>query len=170
MKIIGWIVALVVVLAVAGGAYYYFMMMPAGAPAPVGSVGAPQSGAEVPPPPAEPAPGPIGTQGTPDESEFRWTFEAVGSEAAPKTKVTFHYNLGNKELGTYDGACTRISETTWEPLPGEVDGAICYFAGFGTELAIFEEGAIYVAKKGVLEEGSEETGSVRGNFEVITAL
>lgn len=180
MKIIAWVLALAVIAGAAAGAYYYFLM-PKGpsAPMPAGEV-PPQSGptdpkqgllpgGEVRPPEETPA-ALIGTQGMPDESTFRWDFTDLGTESAPKTKVTLYYNLGTKELGTYDGSCTRLSETAWAALPGEVDGAICYFAGFGTEIAIFKEGIIYVAKKGDLEEGSEETGSVRGNFEVITAL
>jgi hypothetical protein len=105
-------------------------------------------------------------------STFVWTFDDAGSDKSgtPNTKVSLTYNGGKKDLGTVQGSCEKLSDTSWKALPGEVDGAICFYAGAGTEFAVFSESGTLVLKKGALDEGTEASGSVRGDFKVISQL
>ena len=107
----------------------------------------------------------------PLREEFEWSFVDRGVDAEtsmPKTDVALRIRGIDIPLGTYDGNCFAIAGSQWELLRNEVSGVICYFAGGGTEIGVFEEGGALVLKKGVVEEGSAEEPGFRGNFEPLT--
>jgi hypothetical protein len=91
---------------------------------------------------------------------------------APSTQVSLTANDTEKvyDLGKYEGGCSVIEGSAWKLLAGEQSGAICYFAGGGTELGIFNENGKIVVKKGTIEEGTAESAGTRGNFTTLRAL
>jgi hypothetical protein len=98
---------------------------------------------------------------------YSWRFEdgGEGEMGEPKTKVFLQSGEAEYELGTYTGSCMSLTESSWELLSGEISGAICWFAGGGTELGIFTESdGGYALYEGVLDEGSAEIPSFRGDF------
>ena len=103
----------------------------------------------------------------PLKEEFAWSFVDRGvnaSSSMPQTNVALRIRNIDIPLGTYDGNCFSIAGSAWPLLSGEVSGAICYFAGGGTEIGVFEEGSTLVLKKGDVEEGDAEHAGFRGNF------
>lgn len=166
MKQIIAIIALIVVAAAIAGGLYYLSSTRSGPAAnlPQGAEPAPATEEQTVPKTAGPT--------DPATATYNWYFSEAGTSDAgvPLTKVSFDSDRGPRDIGVFEGSCQRIWDTSWDLLPGEIDGAICFYAGAGVEIAVFREGDVVVMKKGVLEEGSEETGSVRGDFEVITAL
>jgi hypothetical protein len=102
---------------------------------------------------------------------FVWTFNKDESGDVPMTSVSLQVSSGKKYLaGNYEGSCSEISNSSWPLLSGEKSGVICWWAGAGTELGIFEENNQLVVKKGILEEGDAETAGVRGNFQPLFKL
>lgn len=107
----------------------------------------------------------------PLREEFAWSFVDRGVDAeagVPKTDVALRIRGIDIPLGTYEGNCFSIAGSQWPLLQGEVAGAICYFAGGGTEIGVFEEAGQLVLKKGVVEEGDAENPGFRGNFETFS--
>ena len=107
-------------------------------------------------------------------SDLSWKFNAKGEDSnthAPKTEVVLVTPKGSYTIGTYTGSCSEVSaNTAWKLLTGEVEGVICYFAGGGTEVGVFNEGAKQVVKVGDVEEGSAESAGFRGNFKTVLEL
>lgn len=100
---------------------------------------------------------------------YSWRFEDMGEGemGEPRTKVFLQSGEAEYELGLYAGSCTSLEESSWELLPGEVSGAICWFAGGGTELGVFaERDGGYALYEGILDEGSSEVPSFRGDFKL----
>lgn len=102
----------------------------------------------------------------PVRQEFTWEFVEAGQRpsGAPSTRVTLKIAGVPVDLGTYVGSCFAIPGSAWELLPNEVTGAICYWAGAGKEIGVFEEGGTLVLKEGDIEEATAETEGIRGNF------
>lgn len=103
--------------------------------------------------------------------EFTWSFLDRGVEASssiPKTDVALRIAGVDVPLGTYDGSCFAVAGSQWPLLQGEVSGAICYWAGGGREIGVFEEGGKLVLKQGDVDEGDAETPGTRGNFVPLT--
>jgi hypothetical protein len=111
-------------------------------------------------------------------STFSWGYKSIEptTSGVPMTDVILSVasasNQKTYSLGTYEGSCSVITATSsWNLLPGEISGTICWFAGGGTELGIFRENMTFTVKKGLLDEGSEEASSTRGaNMETIATL
>ncbi len=106
---------------------------------------------------------------------FVWMFKDTGVQStygAPVTSVTLRYNGKTYDFSGYEGTCFDVAGqgSAWKLLEGELAGAICYWAGGGYEVGIFNEGGKLVAKKGVLSEGDAETPSFRGDFKQILVL
>jgi hypothetical protein len=100
-----------------------------------------------------------------------WTFEQKGEvDGIPQTEVTLSYKGTTHVLGTHQGNCFLIEESNWQLLPDEETGVMCYWAGGGTELGIFNREGVKTVEQGVIDEGSAESPSVRGEFTVIKAL
>lgn len=107
------------------------------------------------------------------EVSSAWTFKEVAQEEGgqgPRTEISV--NIGGKEynLGSHVGSCKQIKDTSWPLLQDEKDGAICWWAGAGVEIGIFEENGKLLVKKGFLEEGDAENDGTRGNFELLFGL
>jgi hypothetical protein len=103
-----------------------------------------------------------------EESGITWLLEdsgAVAESGAPLTNVGVNVNGSQRNVGVYEGSCFVVEDSEWPLLEGEVSGVICYFAGGGTELGMFEENGALVLKEGVVEEGSGDTEGMRGDFE-----
>lgn len=111
---------------------------------------------------------PLNTE--PVRQEFEWSFVQSGTRpsGAPSTDVTLRVAGVDVPLGTYVGECFAIPGSSWPLLKDELTGAICYWAGAGTEIGVFEEGGSLVLKEGDIEEGSAEVPGVRGNFRPLT--
>lgn len=106
-------------------------------------------------------------QQEPLKDQFAWSFIDRGVDPQlqmPQTLVKLAIAGVDVDLGTYSGTCFVVEDSQWELLPNELTGAICYFAGGGTELGIFKEGDVLVLKKGDVEEGDAEQPGFRGNF------
>lgn len=103
---------------------------------------------------------------------FSWTFADKGEDqhGAPQTAVSLAMNGKSFDLGTYAGNCTDVKGSSWKPVEGEQAGVICYFAGGGVELGVFEENGKLVVKKGIVDEGTAETASTRGGFDFLLSL
>jgi hypothetical protein len=107
----------------------------------------------------------------PLREEFTWSFVDRGVDAStsvPKTDVALRIAGVDVPLGTYDGTCTAIAGSSWPFLPNEISGAICYFAGGGKEIGVFEEGGSLVLKQGDIDEGDAEHPGTRSNFVKLT--
>lgn len=114
--------------------------------------------------------GPFAEMSATNSAEISWKFESQGDDlesGAPLTRVSVTIGGVLSDLGLFTGSCSQISNSSWGLVEGEVDGAICWWAGGGEEIGIFEENGELVIKKGQLDEGSAEVAGVRGNFEVL---
>ena len=114
-----------------------------------------------------------GSDNKQEPAELKWTFTSAGEDAAsgaPLTKVILQAGDKTHELGTYQGSCSEISKSSWQLLQSEQEGAICWWAGGGTELGVFQEGGNLVLKKGTIEEGTAEGGGFRGDFKTLLEL
>jgi hypothetical protein len=104
---------------------------------------------------------------------YAWTFKDKGEEAgtgAPLTEVSLTYGNITKVVGTYQGSCAVIDGATWKLLVGEKSGVICWFAGGGSEIGIFDENGKTVLKVGGVEEGDAETPGSRAQFRTVMSL
>jgi hypothetical protein len=110
-----------------------------------------------------------------DPGKLTWSFQDVPTNdpvSGPQTKVTLTAaGTGKKyDAGTHTGSCFVIETSAWKLLPGEKTGAICWWAGGGTEIGVFEESGKLVIKSGDIEESTEETPGFRGNFKFLFEL
>ncbi|MBI5004106.1 hypothetical protein HZC00_03360 [Candidatus Kaiserbacteria bacterium] len=103
---------------------------------------------------------------------YEWSFKdlPVDNQGTPQTAVTLAIDGVTHEVGTYEGSCMVIEGSSWKYLDGEHAGAICYFAGGGTEIGVFEENNQMVVKQGIVDEGSAEAASTRGGFKTLFAI
>lgn len=103
---------------------------------------------------------------------YAWRFTELpdSEEGVPQTSVTLVADGLPRDLGTFGGKCFVVDESAWPLLPSEHSGAICYFAGGGTELGIFEENGSTTVRKGAVDEGSAETPGTRGGFKTLFTL
>lgn len=100
-------------------------------------------------------------------TDISWSYQGAKEVGGvPQTAVTLAVKGHSYGIGTYDGSCSPISSL----LPGEISGTLCYFAGGGTELGIFSENGKVVLKKGTSDEGTEESGPFRGNFQTVQEI
>lgn len=104
----------------------------------------------------------------PDISRLYWGFEEAGEkDSVSQTKVSLKAGPVLYDLGTYPGTCFDMKGSSWKMDANEIAGAICWFAGGGHELGVFDENGRVTIKEGILDEGDEETGGYRGDFETI---
>jgi hypothetical protein len=115
----------------------------------------------------------------PQEYTINWIAEDKGTDenGVPLTLLTIEKihtenlsDMNRFEIGTEAGTCFDITETEWKKVDGEIAGAICWYAGGGTEYAVFIEDGTYVLKKGLLGEGTAEAPSARGPYTFVQAL
>lgn len=108
---------------------------------------------------------------TPDTAgpTYTWQINEATStdEAMPRSRVSIAFNQEVREVGTYDGTC---SVQTTDLLPNEESKVVCWFAGGGSEIGVFNENGVKVIKVGDLDEGSAEEAGFRGNFRTVLDL
>jgi len=108
---------------------------------------------------------------SPVVNEFTWSFIDLGVEAStsmPKTQVSLRVAGVEVPLGTFDGKCFAVAGSQWPLLQDELSGAICYWAGGGKEIGVFQQGSNLVLKQGDVDEGDAEHPGTRGNFVPLT--
>ncbi len=105
-------------------------------------------------------------------ARISWRFTDAGEEdGIPYTDVTVTINDEPYTVGKFQGSCAEVGASGGVDgrglLAGELAAAQCWFAGGGNEIGIFanEAGGIDIMV-GVLDEGTAETASFRGDFEV----
>lgn len=103
---------------------------------------------------------------------YTWIVSDAGTNASGVPHTNASLRIGNKEypLGVFEGSCAEIDGTIWQYAPNEKAGLVCWFAGGGVELGVFEENGALFLKKGLVDEGTAETAGTRGPFEVIKEL
>lgn len=107
--------------------------------------------------------------------DFDWTIEELGENedfipiASIKLNITGAANQ-RYDLGNFSGNCFEIHGSNWERLKNEISGVICWWAGGGEEIGVFEENGRLEIKKGVLEEGGPDAENLRGNFKTISPV
>ncbi len=107
------------------------------------------------------------------EPTYSWTFKNKGEKkdtGAPLTEVSLTAGGSTRVIGTYEGSCSVIDNKSWKLLPGEKTGVICWFAGGGSEIGVFEESGSVVVKVGSVDEGDAETAGTRGSFKTVISL
>ncbi|MBY0110695.1 hypothetical protein K2Y00_01685 [Patescibacteria group bacterium] len=104
--------------------------------------------------------------------EIVWAFDPAGTDETdtPLTAVSLIWEGKTFDAGTHPGSCVAIEGSSWALVPGEKSGAICWWAGGGVELGVFEEGGELIVKRGYLDEGSAEEEGMRGGFEPFFVL
>lgn len=104
--------------------------------------------------------------------KFEWKLtELPETGEVPRTAIALTYRGSIFSAGEYEGNCFVIENSDWQLLEKELSGVICWWAGGGTEIGVFDEGGEYpVAKSGDVEEGSAEVQGFRGNFKEIFRL
>jgi hypothetical protein len=121
----------------------------------------------------------IVTPGPQDEAvsgkrSFVWNITELGEHPSapgiPRAGVTLTTGGRTYPIGEFNGSCAEIDGTSWTLYEGEKTGVICWWAGGGSEVGIFEEDGTIVVKEGQLDEGSAETPGFRGNFKTILTL
>ncbi|MBI2613087.1 hypothetical protein HYW59_04790 [Candidatus Kaiserbacteria bacterium] len=107
----------------------------------------------------------------PTTSGYAWQFTELPESATapdmPRTGVVLEAAGKTYVVGEFDGSCFVIEESEWELVEGEKSGVICWWAGGGSEVGIFEESGKIAVKVGQLDEGTAEGGGIRGNFQLL---
>ncbi len=106
-------------------------------------------------------------------SQWQWEFDSAGESAGvPKTNVTLRNGGTSYAIGATEGSCFDITRSDWKLLAdqGELAGAICWFAGGGTEIGVFSDGGRALVKIGAVDEGTAESPGVRGDFRTLFAI
>lgn len=92
-----------------------------------------------------------------------WEITEMGVDAlaVPVNSVNVKTNSQTYLIGNFSGTCFEIAGSGWSLVEGEKSGVICWWAGGGTEIGVFEENGKMVVKAGDIEEGSAEVPGAR---------
>lgn len=131
--------------------------------------------------PPEEMPEPEFVRNTKGGKSIIWAFNELPVDASgiPRTEVSVMVNGSRDIIGVYEGSCIVVDNVTvegkrnsekWPLLKGELTGAICWYAGGGYEVAVFEEGDKLLVRVGLLGEGTAETPGTRGGFKTVKSL
>jgi len=113
------------------------------------------------------------TTKTPDsqitkEPSYQWVFtDESTDDIMPQTRVSLAIDTQEYVIGIYTGTCSEIDS---DLLPNEKSKVVCWYAGGGNEIGIFDEDGTTVVKVGDLDEGSAEIAGFRGNFKTVLEL
>jgi len=100
-----------------------------------------------------------------------WTFEEAGEiDGIPQTRVAVDLHDQFVPLGVFEGNCGDMQGSAWKLVPGATEGVICWFAGGGTEIAVFHDGDKHIIKSAALEEGTAEVAGFRGEFVTMVSI
>ena len=95
-------------------------------------------------------------------SAYEWRFADRGEQdGIPQTQVTLVANGRLHVIGTYQGTC---GEQEGDYLEYETSKVICWYAGGGHEVGVFEEPGQTVVRVGEVDEGASGIPGFRGNF------
>lgn len=93
---------------------------------------------------------------------YDWRFSDKGEQdGIPHTQVVLVANGKSYTIGTYEGTC---APQDGDYMPYEVSKVICWFAGGGHEVGVFEEPGQVVVRVGDVDEGASGVPGFRGNF------
>lgn len=108
---------------------------------------------------------------TDGSAQWQWEFQPLGEDetGAPKTNVSLRNGETSYAIGALQGSCFDVATSEWQLLSaeGEIAGAICWWAGGGTEVGVFSEDGRAVVKLGQVDEGTAEGGGMRGGFQTL---
>lgn len=98
-----------------------------------------------------------------EEASYEWVFTDLRTDefGMPRTIVGLLANGRAHEIGEFEGSC---AEQDTDFLPDQKVKVVCWWAGGGHEIGIFEEDGRDVVKIGEVGEGDAETEGFRGNF------
>ena len=103
--------------------------------------------------------------------KLTWQFSTAGTAAEPKTNVSLIRASGFPyDLGSYAGNCVVTEESAWKLEKGEKTGAICWFAGGGDEIGVFEEKGKLMVRSRTLDEGTAENPGVKGEWKEVLEI
>ncbi len=102
------------------------------------------------------------------EGAYQWRFVEWGSGERPQTQVTLVAGGKSHTIGTYDGSCAVMDDDDY--LQYEVSKVVCWFAGGGHEIGVFEEPGQVVVRVGEVDEGASGIAGLRGNFVLVERL
>jgi hypothetical protein len=101
-------------------------------------------------------------------STYQWWFaDKSQGDATPQTQVTLVSGGKSYVIGTYEGTCAEMSG---DYLQYEKSKVICWFAGGGHEVGVFEEPGQVVVRVGEVDEGASGVPGFRGNFVLAKTL
>lgn len=99
---------------------------------------------------------------------YQWQFSEIGAQdGVPQTKATLRVGGKPYDLGFYQGTCAVEEE---DYLQYEVSKAVCWWAGGGHELGVFEEPGQVVVRVGEVDEGASGIPGFRGNFKLVETI
>lgn len=101
------------------------------------------------------------------EGMYQWRFVEWGSDERPQTQVALVTAGKSHTIGTYDGSCAVMEG---DYLQYEVSRVVCWFAGGGHEVGVFEEPGQVVVRVGEVDEGASGIPGFRGNFVLVERL
>lgn len=107
------------------------------------------------------------------DTSIRWSFGIMSEDSAsgaPMREVSVAYKGQTHVIGTYQGSCSVVEDSSWPLLENELTGVICWWAGGGTEVGVFYDNGKRVVKVGSLEEGTAEEAGFRGDFKQTLTL
>lgn len=99
--------------------------------------------------------------------DYQWSFKDWGNDERPQTQVTLVAGGGAHIIGTYDGSCALMDS---DYMQYEVSKVVCWFAGGGHEIGVFEEPGQTVVRVGEVDEGASGVPGFRGNFTLVERL
>lgn len=101
------------------------------------------------------------------EGPYQWRFVDWGSDEQPQTQVTLVTEGEAHTIGIYDGSCAVMEG---DYLDYEVSKVVCWFAGGGHEIGVFEEPGQVVVRVGEVDEGASGVQGFRGNFVLVKTI
>lgn len=101
------------------------------------------------------------------DGAYQWRFVDWGGDEKPQTQVSLVYKGHTYTIGTYDGSCAVMQD---DYLSYEKSKVVCWFAGGGHEVGVFEEPGQTVVRVGDVDEGASGIEGFRGNFTLVQRL
>jgi hypothetical protein len=101
------------------------------------------------------------------DGSYQWHFTQWGTDEKPQTQVALEYKSKSYTIGTYDGSCAVMDG---DYLQYEKSKVVCWFAGGGHEVGVFEEPGQTVVRVGDVDEGASGVEGFRGNFTLVQRL
>jgi hypothetical protein len=106
------------------------------------------------------------------EPDIAWRFADAGEfDGLPYTRVFLTIGKTEHSLGEYVGSCSDTVARV--DLSGHVASILCWYAGGGNEVAVFEDAKNrggYVVKVRDVDEGTAEVSGYRGAFKDVLRI